>query len=56
MSRATGARRSIAAETPRPSVGGAMSTPFGDELIVESLCDKYLEHMPIERECTRFAR
>jgi transposase len=29
---------------------------LGDELIVESLCDKYLEHMPIERQCTRFAR
>lgn len=29
---------------------------LGDEMIVESLCDKYLEHMPIERQCTRFAR
>jgi len=29
---------------------------LGDELLVESLCDKYLEHMPIERQCTRFAR
>jgi len=29
---------------------------LGDELLVEALCDKYLEHMPIERQCTRFAR
>ena len=29
---------------------------LGDDLIVDSLCDKYLEHMPIERQCTRFAR
>jgi transposase len=29
---------------------------LGDALIVEATCDKYLEHMPIERQCTRFAR
>lgn len=29
---------------------------LGDTLIVEALCDKYLEHAPIERQCTRFAR
>jgi len=27
---------------------------LGDRLIVEALCDKYLEHMPIERQCTRW--
>ena len=29
---------------------------LGDTLIVEAVCDKYLEHLPIERQCTRFAR
>jgi transposase len=29
---------------------------LGDTLIVEATCDKYLEHMPVERQCTRFAR
>jgi transposase len=29
---------------------------LGDMLIVESLCDKYIEHQPLERQCTRFAR
>jgi transposase len=29
---------------------------LGDTLIVESLADKYLEHQPIERQCTRFER
>ena len=29
---------------------------LGDTLLVEALADKYLEHMPIERQCTRFAR
>lgn len=29
---------------------------LGDELIVEATCDKYIEHQPIERQCTRFAR
>ncbi|HEY1693391.1 MAG TPA: IS66 family transposase [Polyangiaceae bacterium] len=29
---------------------------LGDTLLVESLCDKYIEHTPIERQCTRFAR
>lgn len=29
---------------------------LGDTLIVEALADKYIEHMPIERQCTRFAR
>jgi hypothetical protein len=29
---------------------------LGDTLIVEAVCDKYIEHQPIERQCTRFAR
>lgn len=29
---------------------------LGDTLIVEALCDKYIEHQPVERQCTRFAR
>ncbi len=28
---------------------------LGDELIIEAVCDKYLDHMPIERQCTRWA-
>jgi transposase len=29
---------------------------LGDTLIVESTCDKYLEHTPIERQCSRLER
>ena len=29
---------------------------LADRLLVESLCDKYLEHQPIERQCTKFFR
>jgi transposase len=29
---------------------------LGDRLIVEATCDKYIEHQPIERQCTRFER
>lgn len=29
---------------------------LADTFIVEALCDKYLEHQPVERQCTRFAR
>jgi transposase len=29
---------------------------LADGLIVEAVCDKFLEHLPIERQCTRFAR
>lgn len=29
---------------------------LGDTLIVEATCDKYIEHQPIERQCTRFER
>jgi transposase len=28
---------------------------LGDELIVEALADKYLDHMPIERQCARWS-
>jgi transposase len=29
---------------------------LADTLIIEALCDKFIEHQPIERQCTRFAR
>src|ERR1700733_6144843 len=29
---------------------------LGDTLLVEALCDKYLEHQPLERQATRFQR
>lgn len=29
---------------------------LGDTLIVEATCDKYLEHIPVERQCARFMR
>jgi transposase len=29
---------------------------LADGLLVEAVCDKYIEHQPIERQCTRFAR
>jgi transposase len=29
---------------------------LGDTLIVEATCDKYLEHMPLERQCSRYER
>jgi transposase len=29
---------------------------LADSLIVEAVCDKFIEHLPIERQCTRFAR
>lgn len=29
---------------------------LADTLIVEAVCDKYIEHLPVERQCTRFAR
>ena len=29
---------------------------LADTLIIEAVCDKYIEHQPIERQCTRFAR
>jgi len=29
---------------------------LGDTLILEAVCDKYIEHAPVERQCARFAR
>ena len=29
---------------------------LADTLIVEAACDKYIEHLPIERQCARFTR
>jgi transposase len=29
---------------------------LADTLIVEAVCDKFIEHLPIERQCARFAR
>lgn len=29
---------------------------LADTLIVEAVCDKYIEHQPVERQCARFAR
>jgi transposase len=28
---------------------------LGDELIIEAVCDKYLDYMPVERQCTRWS-
>ena len=49
-----------------PSDGAIVSAPppprivekgvLGDELIVEAVCDKFLEHQPIERQSKRFFR
>lgn len=43
----------VSALTPPAIVERGM---LGDTLIVEATCDKYLEHQPIERQCTRFER
>jgi transposase len=29
---------------------------LGDRMLVEATCDKYIEHLPIERQCLRLAR
>jgi len=29
---------------------------LADTLIIEAVCDKFIEHQPVERQCTRFAR
>jgi transposase len=29
---------------------------LADSLLVEAVCDKFIEHLPIERQCARFAR
>jgi transposase len=29
---------------------------LGDRMLVEATCNKYIEHLPVERQCLRFAR
>jgi transposase len=41
------------AMTPPAIVDGGK---LGDTLIIEALCDKYIEHQPVERQCTRWHR
>ncbi len=48
--------RTMRSSPPRRRPRSSSAASSADDLIVESLCDKYLEHMPIERQCTRFAR
>ena len=43
----------VSAPTPAAIVEGGK---LGDTLLVEALCDKYIEHQPIERQCTRWQR
>lgn len=44
----------IVTATPPPAI--VEKGKLGDTLIVEAIADKYIEHLPIERQCTRFAR
>jgi transposase len=43
----------VSAPTPPAIVDGGK---LGDTLIVEALCDKYIEHQPVERQCTHWER
>lgn len=43
----------VTAKSPPVLVPGGK---LGDTLIVEALCDKYIEHQPVERQCLRFER
>jgi transposase len=43
----------VSAPTPPAIVNGGK---LGDTLIVEALADKFLEHQPIERQCTHWLR
>lgn len=43
----------LRAETPGRIVEGGK---LGDTLLVDAVCDKYIEHLPVERQATRFAR
>ena len=45
---------SIVSAPPPPAI--VERGKLGDGLIVEATCDKYLEHMPIERQCSRFEK
>ena len=44
----------IVSAPPTPQI--VERSKLGDTLLVEAVADKYLEHQPIERQCTRFAR
>jgi transposase len=44
----------IVSATPPPQI--VERGKLADTLIVEAVCDKFIEHQPIERQCTRFAR
>jgi transposase len=43
----------VSAPTPPAIVQGGK---LGDTLLVEALCDKYIEHQPVERQCTHWSR
>jgi transposase len=45
---------SIVSAPPPPAI--VERGKLGDTLIVEVTCDKYIEHLPIERQCLRFER
>jgi transposase len=44
--------RRVADPPPQIVEGGVLT----DTLLVEAVCDKYIEHLPLERQCARFAR
>jgi len=44
----------IVSATPPPQI--VERGKLADTLIVEAVCDKFVEHQPIERQCTHFAR
>jgi transposase len=44
----------IVSATPPPQI--VERGKLGDRMLVEATCNKYLEHQPIERQCTHFAR
>jgi transposase len=44
----------IVSASPPPQI--VARGKLADALIVEAVCDKFIEHQPIERQCTRFAR
>jgi transposase len=43
----------VSAPTPPAIIEGGK---LGDTLLVEALCDKYIEHQPVERQCTHWSR
>ena len=44
----------IVSASPPPQI--VEKGKLGDGLIVESVADKYLDHLPVERQCQRFER